>query len=421
MKETIFRKTSISRLSSPEQLDQLLELTSARSWIGLSAYGCLLGLALLWGAYGEIQTRVHGTGVLIQTGGVLSVVASAGGRVVNVPIRPGDVLEEGQVVARVEHPDLAETLKLARERARDLRKRETEASALAARMAQARRELAGQRRASAQAELTSTRERAAWLEARVASQERLLKDGIVTQAAVQATRRELQIALEQAERLSAEHEHIQTEALAEESARAQTAMQLRFEADEATREVERLEVQYERAIEVRSPYAGRVLEVVVNAGSLVGAGGVVARLDRPRDEAGSLEAVLYVPAEDGKRLKPGMKAQVSPSTFKREEYGTITATVTAVSEFPATREAMMQTLANANLVEVLSGSGAPYQVYARLDHDPATPSGFAWSSSRGPNARVESGTVSTASVSVETQRPLSLVLPTLRKWTGVGV
>src|SRR5690606_35874998 len=113
--------------------------------------------------------------------------------------------------------------------------------------------------------------------------------------------------------------------------------------------------------------------------------------------------------------------QVAPTTFKREEYGTVRATVTRVSDFPATQEGMMRTLANLNLVQALSGGAAPYEVYASLELDPDTPTGYAWSSSRGPDARLQSGTVVTATIAVDEQRPLALVIPALRKWTGIGV
>ena len=420
MNSKIFRKASIDRLSSPEQLDQLLRLTSARSWIGLSAFGTLVALALLWGLFGTLQTRVHGTGVLIRTGGVFDVASMVSGRVADVSVRPGDRVREGQVIARIEQADLASTLAQTRDRLVDLRRQEAEVSRLAARESAAARELLAQRRAAMNVELQSARDQTDWLRQRIASQEKLLIDGLVTEQAVQATRRELQVTLEQVERLEAELDGLGAQALAEDNQRARIATQLRLQVQEAEREVERLEAQYERALEVRAPYTGRILEVVVNAGDLVGAGTALARLDREGREVQSLEAVLYVPAQDGKRLRSGMRVQVAPTTFKREEYGTVRATVTSVSDFPATQEGMMRTLANVNLVQTISGGAAPYEVYASLELDPDTPTGYAWSSSKGPDATLQTGTVVTATIAVDEQRPLALVIPALRRWTGIG-
>ena len=420
MNANIFRKVSIDRLSSPEQLDQLLRLTSARAWIGLTAFGALIAVALVWGAFGTLQTRVHGTGVLIRTGGVFDVSTTVGGRVTDVSVRPGTHVREGQVVARIEQADLADAVAQARDRVADLRHQEAQALALASQEAGASNALRSQQRAAAAVELRSARERSGWLRERIASQQELLAQGLVTDQTVQATRRELQITLEQIERLETERDGVGAQALTDQSQRAREATQLRLQVLAAERDVERLEAQYERAIEVTAPYTGRVLEVVVNAGDLVGPGASLARLDREGRDVQSLEAVLYVPAQDGKRLRPGMPVQLAPTTFKREEFGTVRARVTSVSDFPATQEGMMRTLANANLVQALSGGAAPYEVYASLELDPDTPTGYAWSSSGGPDATLQSGTVAAATVAVEQQRPLALVIPALRRWTGVG-
>ncbi|MEM1056015.1 MAG: NHLP bacteriocin system secretion protein [Bacteroidota bacterium] len=420
MNSNIFRKVSIDRLSSPEQLDQMLRLTSGRNWVGLSAFGALIALALVWGATGEVQTRVHGTGVLIRTGGVFDVSSVVSGRVTDVSVRPGDRVREGQVVARIEQAELADAVAQAKARVDDLRRQESEALALGQREAYASRGLYSQQRAAAATELKSARERADWLRGRIESQERLLADGLVTEGAVQNTQRELQVTLEQIERLETEREGVQSQVLADDTRRAQAATQLRLQVLQAEREVARLEGQYERSIEVTAPYTGRVLEVVVNEGDLIGPGAALARLDREGRDVQDLEAVLYISAQDGKRIRPGMRVQVAPTTFKREEFGTVVATVTSVSDFPATQEGMMRTLANGALVQSLSGGAAPYEVYASLDLDPDTPSGYRWSSSTGPNARLQSGTVATATISVEEQRPLALVIPALRRWTGIG-
>ena len=48
----VFRKASLDRLSSPEQLDKLLQVTRPRGWIALVALGFLVGSAVLWGSKG---------------------------------------------------------------------------------------------------------------------------------------------------------------------------------------------------------------------------------------------------------------------------------------------------------------------------------------------------------------------------------
>ncbi len=71
---------------------------------------------------------------------------------------------------------------------------------------------------------------------------------------------------------------------------------------------------------VTSPHAGRVLELFVDRGDVVSPGTPLFSLEVTSEE---LMAVLFVPASAGKRVRPGMRVRVSPSTVKREEYGSM--------------------------------------------------------------------------------------------------
>src|SRR4028119_517466 len=106
MNSTIFRKVSLDRLSSPEQLDQLIQVTNPRGWITLTAFGALLSAAIAWSVLGSIADKVGGQGILIRTGGVLEVTALTSGQVVDVSFRVGDMVQDGQVIARVAQPEL---------------------------------------------------------------------------------------------------------------------------------------------------------------------------------------------------------------------------------------------------------------------------------------------------------------------------
>lgn len=63
---TIFRKESLERLSSPEQLDQLMQVVSLKSWLPLLSLGSLIALALLWSIVGRIPITATGKGILVH-------------------------------------------------------------------------------------------------------------------------------------------------------------------------------------------------------------------------------------------------------------------------------------------------------------------------------------------------------------------
>jgi len=114
-----------------------------------------------------------------------------------------------------------------------------------------------------------------------------------------------------------------------------------------------------------------------------------------------------------------MTMQVSPGTAEVYDYGYLVARVTAVSEAPATQEAMLALLGNQRLVESFTEKGAPIAVEADLELDPHTKSGFRWSSSKGPPFEIRSGTLCSARVITQEQPPITLVIPLLKELLGI--
>ncbi len=89
--------------------------------------------------------------------------------------------------------------------------------------------------------------------------------------------------------------------------------------------------------------------------------------------------------------------------------------ILSVATFPATREGMLRTLANEQLVDSFLADGPPIPLRVRLNPDPTTPSGFRWTSAAGPPNTVDAGTLASARILVKAQRPIGLVIPALSK------
>ena len=85
------------RISSPEQLDDYLKVTSPKVWVLLVAIALLLAGLLLWGGFTTIES--YATGTARAVGGELTVTfddAEKAGRV-----QPGMQMEVGDVRAEV--------------------------------------------------------------------------------------------------------------------------------------------------------------------------------------------------------------------------------------------------------------------------------------------------------------------------------
>lgn len=413
MQESIFRKVSLDRLASPEQLDQVMQATTPGGWLALIALGLLLVASVGWGFAGYVPEKLPGQGILIKSGGIFEVVPLEGGRVTDVAVRVGEVVNEGQVIARVAQPELSSQLREARAKLEDLRLEERQMSASNGREQTVRAGWAAEQRSNLEASIRSSEQTLQWLAQKIDSQERLARDGLITRQTLLSTRQEYQTTQEQIRAARSQLAQVSVDQLSQSESRTALLQQQRVKVEEAEREVKRLEDDLERESAVVTPYTGRILEIMTEQGHVVNRGEPIIRIDPQGVAVKDLEAVIYVSSDAGKKIRPGMKIQISPFTVREEEYGFMLGTVTYVSDFPATPEGMSRVLKNQQLVQTLAGASAPYEVHADLVPDPGTPSHFRWSSPHGPPVEIRSGTLARAQVTVNRLRPVELVLPLL--------
>lgn len=139
-----------------------------------------------------------------------------------------------------------------------------------------------------------------------------------------------------------------------------------------------------------------------------------------RSQPRTRNAILYVRAELGKQIEAGMEVQVTPTFIKREEYGSIKGTVAEVSDLPVNAKRIQAVLQNENLVRSFSEDKAPFEIRVILQKDPETRSGFAWTSSKGPDQTITLGTIVGARIVIKRQPPITLLVPALKKLFGVA-
>ena len=133
-----------------------------------------------------------------------------------------------------------------------------------------------------------------------------------------------------------------------------------------------------------------------------------------------LEAITYVGGTEGKRIQPGMKVKLSPSTVEVEEFGFIWGTVTYVSEYPSSHKGILRVLGNEQLASTfMSTSSPPIAVRLSLDRDSSTYSGFKWTSGEGPPTMIRTGTICYAKIEVDESSPVELLFIKFNKLKSV--
>lgn len=415
----IFRKAALERLSSPEQLDRLMQVTRPRTWIALVGLVLLLAVVVVWGFVGSIPTKVQAQGVLIKPGGVFDVFANASGPIVELLIGEGDEVEPGQLLARVDQPDLRAQIQAARAELAEREKEHVTLVAVSTEGLGLRNDSLILQEAKLKDTIAFAEERLAALEQQIESQETLLEKGLITRHTVLQTRQDYFGTKDLAERSRNELQQIPLERLTARTGREQEIVRSQLGINEMRRRLEHLEAQHELRSTVLAPYRARILEVKKRRGDLIMSGAAVASLQRGDQTEEGLQAIIYVPPHAGKSVVSGLRAEISPTAVRREEFGYMIGEVTYVSEFPATAEGMMQVLRNEGLVQTLSAHGPPFAVYADLVRDPEAIGGYRWSSPKGAALRMNAGTICYVTLTVRARRPVEMVIPMLREYTGI--
>jgi hypothetical protein len=94
----IYRKTALDKISSPEQLDKSLKITSPLSWLVLVGLTLIVVVVVIWSIVGRIPETITTQGVLVEPNGVCSIFAKESGTVVEVSMDSGDQVSIGTPV-----------------------------------------------------------------------------------------------------------------------------------------------------------------------------------------------------------------------------------------------------------------------------------------------------------------------------------
>jgi HlyD family secretion protein len=416
--ERVFRAAAIERLSSPEQLDQLVKITRPFDWAAALAIGLAVAVVLVWSLIGHIATRTPGEGILIIGGGqVVDAVSAASGRLQSLNVDVNDRVSRDQVIARLAQTDSEQRYRNAVEVLHEREQQHTDLAATIERELEAKNKSFTALEAGLEQTIRATEKRVAYLTMVVGQLEGILAKGYETRRNVEERRHELTDAEQRVTDAKNEILRLKTHVLDLQTQRERDLQQSLFRVNEARRQMEQLAGELERSSEVVSPIDGRVIEVKVSAGSVLAVGTPVVQIE---SEGLTLAAVVYVPPDRGKDVKPGMEVRVEPTTVRREEFGTMIGTVRSISDFPMTPQGMLAVLHNDTLVSRFSREGAPYAAVVDLQRDDQSVSSYRWSVGHGPPIRLTTGTLIRAEITTRLRRPIDLVLPSLKRWTGIG-
>ena len=467
------------KLSSVEEFDELTQLVRRKEWIPLTAFGSLVMLVIIWSIFGQLPVNVKGKGILVSPGRVVDFESPISGQLKQVNVKIGDCVEKDEVLATIDPSDIRQQLEQERAKLAELKRQDLAASSLELErtkleiatiekqqinkqqsldhvlrltpiLKEQKIEAIKQQRMSLQQQLGDAKRINAVFKNRLDKRRFLLKEGVLSEdqilqaeqeyqqnfqkiAQLKAQLRELDVTeietqqnyldnLSKISQLRADLQQLEAEKkrLSQENLEAFTNRKNQIE--DIKRNLAELDRQYSDNKEIKSPQKGCILELTARSGSVISSGERLGSMQF-QNISNEIVGVTYFSVADGKKIRSGMKIQITPDTVTRERFGGIVAEVTKVSVFPITKQGSATIVGNSELasglVQQVSQDGAVIEVQARLQLDPDTLSGYKWSSSTGPNLEITNGTTTNALVTIEQRHPIDFVLPILREWSGI--
>lgn len=418
---SIFRKVSIERLSSPEQLDQLIPVTTPLSWMSLAAVMLFLATVLFWGFLGEVPSKVHGQGILLKKESLHDVVSLGAGRIESLSVHVEDVVNAGSVLAVLAQPDLEYRIREAEGVLRGLEAEKALLDTLGARAVELRDEYLQKRQVSLYEVIKANEGRIESCKALAEQNAMLLEKGRVGRDSYQSAADRCEKAIQENRVLLAELDELSAQRAELSSQREKDLKVIRHKIEQTVENIRTLREKLELHGKVISPRSGRILEIYKDAGNMINSGEPLVSMEVIESVSKPLTALLYFHPIEGKRVQPGMEVHVSPSVVKPEEFGNLVGEVIHVSGFPASQRGMLRVLRNEDLVKSLCASGAPIVATVALSPDPVAAGKYRWTSGKGPPLALQSGTLCSAGVVTGRQTPASMVLPFLKKhFIGTG-
>lgn len=412
VKKEIFRKEAINEQFSSSRLNQILVVIRPLDWIIYTTLFVVLAAFFAWCFLGAIPVTVIGNGIILDPSQLTTVASKVDGIVEEIYTEQDAIVQPGQRLVKLSDPQLTYQYDFQKKLMEKQQKEYYTLVDQVEKEKQFRLEyLKGQLEAFEKAKEFKVQE-IVILKSTLETEEALLAKNILTLPTVNSARLAL---------LAAE---------ADLGKIVSDLLNTKFEISKAFRQdeiwtkgklVKDAELEYGLAKAkfdqtfVYADEAGQVVGTFVFPGMVVSRSAPLLTLQKLEKVVPPSYFFAYVPVIDAKAVRPGMPARVELTKYVFKKFGYIIGKVKEVSPLPLSDAAILTKLFNQSLVETLKEKSV-VQIIIELEKNPETPTGYQWTSGRGPEQPITTGNFGVAQIVVDTIAPIYFILP---NW-GVG-
>lgn len=372
MNEKIFRKSSLDRLSSPEQLDMAITIMKPRSWLILGGLLVVILAVAVWGLVGKIDNTIPSSGIITSSGGSQEVIHNYSGMVTDVGVATNQRVYRGDVLARISQPDLA-------------------------------------------TKITNL-------------QSDLIILNSIDLSSFNPSTMIFTPSTDSVVNLYQVASQLKTGTSSMTASQFETSRKLEINKTEAS--IQYYQKMLKASCEIVSPADGIVSNIEISKDSNIQAGQALMSILQENELTSELQAIVYVDYSAINYLETGQKVKIAPAISNQANYGYLMGTVISVSDYPATQESITRSTGSPQLATALLNSTnsnvaaatskqttqstqntkSYVEVKVSLEVDSSTPSGYKWTSRSGPPGKLASGIPCSAQVVIRESSPIGLLI-----------
>jgi HlyD family secretion protein len=384
----MFRKSSLDRLTSPDQIDRLLVIVRPPGWIALICMIVLATLFFLWSILGEIPITVTGVGVFFNPRDIQTINSESKGVVEIIHVTTGDKIQKGMELITLRNPYLSQEYeelknKIQYAEKEIVREEEKISQRLTTRLNLERNLLQIQ-----QQKLKFLEE----ILSGPSKDPQLKQDLFDVQMAFQVQKNEISL-------------------IEEGLSNPNNIEEKKWELVKLQEQLNTLKAHLKNLV-IYAPENGIVLEINTITGQSVDMGATLIWFEKALKPDEENLVFGFFPINQGTQVKVGMKAYIEFSAVNRELYGKMVGEVKRVLPFATSKQGeILQSIPSVQLRNFLSQNSVSTVVEVEPINNLTTPSGYQWTTPQGPPFLIPRGSLSTVSILIAEKKPITYLFP----------
>lgn len=344
----MFYRPEASSDSATPWLGGLSLTRSIPTWISVGTAICLAAALISYSMFGSYTDKARVSGILVSQGGEFNVMAPAGGRIVELPVKEGQIVDAGELLVVIDTDRATESSNGIQDTTLLILEQIENRRAALTSQKQSMENLARLQKQTIESQLRSLDNELLKIEDEIALQqrrrdiaattlqryERLVESEFVSSIQVQQQQEAL---IDQDARLkSLERDLVRCRKDREAAAMELQQVDIRLatdvamlDRDIATLNQERTENTARHSTSITAPRPGMVSALTITAGQTVVAGQTLVAI---QPKSSRLEAHLYAPTRTAGFIKEGQKVLVRYAAFPYQKFGLFDGRISSVSK-----------------------------------------------------------------------------------------